>query len=93
MSAFHDKMKENDKYYDTLEALGLMDVVEQTLEHSYAALLIESLGDNDKEIEWLNYLIYECDFDFNIFNENVYINNSNLSIRSFADFYEWIKRY
>ena len=92
MSNFHDKMKENDKYYDTLEALGLMDIVEQTLEHSYASLLIEALSENSKEQEWINYLVYECDFDFEIFNEKVYINNSNLAIKSFAEFYDFIKR-
>lgn len=92
LGAFHEKMVENDKFYNSLEELGLMDMVEQMLEHDCACLLIEALGNNDKEQEWLRYLIYECDFDMNEFNQRTYIDNSNLKITNWGDFYEFIKR-
>ena len=92
MNDFYHRMKANDHFYNSLEVLNLSDIVEQMLEHDYADILIEALGETDKEQEWIRYLVYDCDFDLTTLNENVYINNSNLAVHNFGEFYDYIKK-
>lgn len=76
-----------EKLYD-LFGFGAYELFDN---NTYEVLFINTVSDaiGDKA-GWLSYFVWECECDFNEFNERVTVSNEHPNIKDFKDLYEFI---
>jgi CBS domain-containing protein len=84
VNAFKETME---KLYD-LFGFGAYELFDN---NTYEVLFVNTVSDaiNDKA-GWLPYFVWECECDFNEFNERVTVSNEHPNIKNFKDLYEFI---
>lgn len=79
----------NENWYDQAESLFGTTMVDELISHSYESFIVKAL-DREFGSEDISYLIYECNWDFDKFNERVSVNGEHPNIKDFGDFYDWL---
>lgn len=91
MERFIEQHKELDRVLDTFYneiGIDLINFVDEVGFESFAVSAME-IGLNDNE-QWLTYFVYECECDFDRFNNQVEVDEKNVNIHTYEDLYFFI---
>ena len=76
-----------DKLYD-LFGFGVYDLFDEI---SYETLFIHTISEAiDDKSDWLAYFVWECECDFNEFNDRITVGNEHPNVKDFDDLYDFI---
>ena len=91
MERFVEQHKELERVIDVLYTeigLDMVDFIDNIGFETYAINAME-LALNDDE-HWLTYFVWECECDFDRFNNQVEVNEKNVDIHTYEDLYFFI---
>ena len=91
MKGYIDQRKKTDETMEKLYDLFGFGAYELFDNNTYEVLFVNTVSDaiGDKA-GWLPYFVWECECDFNVFNERVTVSNEHPNIKDFKDLYEFI---
>ena len=79
----------NENWYDQIEDLFGISMVDELISHSYENFIIKSI-ERELKTDDISYLIYECNWDWDKFNSNTSINGEHPNIHDFGELYDWM---
>lgn len=93
MTEFKTLHLRSSEWYDDIENVFGMSIVEEIISHSYESFIRNIIKENStiNEFDNIDFLIYECDWDFDKFCRLTTVNGEHPVIKSFEDFYDYIK--
>lgn len=94
MNSFLLKKKENDEFIDKVYDLFGAQMADVIGQHQYETdviyLIQDIIGDTNG---WIEYFVYECDGNFEEFNEKVEIDGISTDVTCLSDLYDFINRF
>lgn len=93
MQEFIHNRKKADETMDKLYDLFGFGVYELFDEISYETLFIHTVSEAiDDKSDWLAYFVWECECDFDRFNDNITVGSEHPIVKDFGDLYDFITK-
>ena len=91
MKGYIEQRKKTNETIEKLYDLFGFGAYELFDNNTYEVLFINTVSDaiNDKA-EWLPYFVWECECDFNEFNDRITVGNKHPNVKDFGDLYDFI---
>ena len=91
MKGYIDQRKKTDETMEKLYDLFGFGAYELFDNNTYEVLFINTVSDAiDDKAEWLSYFVWECECDFDKFNDNITVDSKHPNVKDFSDLYDFI---